>query len=105
MNKSLKIPKLAHASLAHSVRHWTLKQVIISCIRSSPTGGNFLFAVVKFFDANTAISANFVLTVKNSNESIIQDPTIKASLRATKNIVRFGLLNFSLIPIMSTYYS
>ena len=31
------------------------------------TGGNF-FVVVKSFDANTAISANFVLTVKNSNE-------------------------------------
>ena len=27
---------------------------------SSPTGGNF-FAAVKFFDANIAISGNFVL--------------------------------------------
>ena len=25
-----------------------------------------MFAVVKYFDVNTAISANFVLTVKNS---------------------------------------
>ena len=29
------------------------------------------FAVVKSFDANTAISANLVLTVKNSNLEIV----------------------------------
>ena len=56
----------ANASLAQLVRHWTLKPVIISCIKSSPTGGNF-FAVVESFDANTAISVNFVLTVNNLN--------------------------------------
>ena len=33
-------------------------------VRSSPTRGNF-FAVAKSCDANTAISGNFVLTVKN----------------------------------------
>ena len=43
---------------------WTPNLVIISCIRSSPTEGNF-FVVVKSF---TAISVNFVLTVKNSNK-------------------------------------
>ena len=31
----------ANASLTQLVKHWTLKQVIISCIRLSPTGGNF----------------------------------------------------------------
>ena len=35
-------------------------------IMSSLAGINF-FAVVKSFDANISISANFVLTVKNSN--------------------------------------
>ena len=48
------------------VRHWTPKPVIISCIRSNPTGGNFFFAVVNSFEYNNAISANFVQTVKNS---------------------------------------
>ena len=48
------------------VRHWTPKPAIISCTRSSPTGGNFFFAVVKFFKYKIAISANFVQTVKNS---------------------------------------
>ena len=33
-------------------------------IRSSPTGDNYFFAAVKSFDANVAISANFVLTEK-----------------------------------------
>ena len=51
------------------VRHWTPKPVIISRIRSSPTGGNFFFAVVKSFEYKIAISANFVQTVKNSNNS------------------------------------
>ena len=54
-------------NLAHMVRHWTPKPVIISCIRSSPTGGNFLFAVINSFEYKNAISANFVQTVKNSN--------------------------------------
>ena len=49
------------------VRHWTPKPVIISCIRSSPAGENFSFAVVNSFEYNNAISANFVQTVKNSN--------------------------------------
>ena len=49
--------------------HWTLK-LVISCIRLSPTGGNFFFAVVKFFEYNNAISANFVQTVKNSSGSV-----------------------------------
>ena len=48
------------------VRHWTPKPVIICSIRSSPTGGNFLFAVVKSFEYKIAISVNFVQTVKNS---------------------------------------
>ena len=43
------------------VRHWTPKPVII---RSSPTGGNFFFAVVNSFEYNNAISANFVQTEK-----------------------------------------
>ena len=66
MNSSLKIPYIAHACLAHMVRHWTPKPVIICSIRSSPTGGNFFFAVVKSFEYKIAISANFVQTVKNS---------------------------------------
>ena len=45
--------KLAFAQL---IRYWTSEPVIISCIRSSLTGGNFL-AVVKSFDANSAISS------------------------------------------------
>ena len=68
MNRNLKIPQIALASLAHTVRHWTLKPAKIPCTRSSPTGGNFLFAVVKSFENNNAISANFVQTVKNSIE-------------------------------------
>ena len=52
------------------VRHWTPKPVIICSIRSSPTGGNFFFAVVKSFKYKIAISANFVQTVKNSIVSI-----------------------------------
>ena len=71
MNRSLKIPSIAHASLAHMVRHWTPKPVIISCTRSSPTRGNFFFAVVKSFEYKIAISANFVQTVKNSIVKII----------------------------------
>ena len=40
--KDLNVSDLqANASLAQLVKHWTLKQVIISCIRLSPTGGNF----------------------------------------------------------------
>ena len=48
------------------VRHWTPKSIIISGIRSSPTEGNFFFAVVKLFEYKIAISANSVQTVKNS---------------------------------------
>ena len=55
----------ANASLAQLVKHWTLKPAVIYCIRLSPTGGN-LFSVGKSFDVNSAFSANFVLTVKNS---------------------------------------
>ena len=66
MNRSLKIRYLAHACLAHLVRHWTPKPVIICSTRSSPTGGNFFFTVVKSFEYKIAISANFVQTVKNS---------------------------------------
>ena len=43
------------------------KPVIIPDIRLSPTGGNF-FCCYSIRDANTAISANFVLTVKNLNQ-------------------------------------
>ena len=40
--KDLNISDLqANASLTQLVKHWTLKQVIISCIRLSPNGGNF----------------------------------------------------------------
>ena len=53
------------------VRHWTPKPVIISCIRSSPSGDNSFFAVVKSFEYNNAISANFVQVVKNSIEFLI----------------------------------
>ena len=62
MNRSLKILKLANASLAHMVRHWSPKPAIISCTRSSSTGGNLFFAVVKSFEYKLAISANFVQT-------------------------------------------
>ena len=62
-SKNQVVDEPAHASLAHMVRYWTPKPAIISCTRSSR---NF-FAVVKSFYANTAICANFVLTVKNSN--------------------------------------
>ena len=51
-----------HIRVFHSlywIRHWTPKPVIISSIRSSPTRG-FFFTVVKSFDANNGISANFV---------------------------------------------
>ena len=51
------------------VRHWTPKPVIICSIRSSPTGGNFFVVVVKSFEYKIAISANFVQTVKNSNDT------------------------------------
>ena len=54
------------------VRHWTRKPVIIWSIRSSPTGGNFFFAIVKSFEYKIAISANFVQTVKNSNVSLVK---------------------------------
>ena len=58
--KDLKVSDLqANACLAHLVRHWTPKPVIISSIRSSPMKVTFL-TVVKSFDANNAISANFV---------------------------------------------
>ena len=41
--KDLKVLDLqANVSLAHLVRHWTLKLVIISCIRPSPTEVTFL---------------------------------------------------------------
>ena len=66
MNIWLKMPSLAHASLAQLVRHCIFKPVIISCIRSSATGGYF-FAVVKSSDANTAISANYVKNHENLN--------------------------------------
>ena len=47
----------ANANLAQLVKHCPLKPVIISGL--NPTGGNF-FALVKSFDTNTAIFANFV---------------------------------------------
>ena len=65
MNRKLKIPQIAYANLADMVRHWTPKPVIISCIRSSPTG-DYFFAVVNYFEYNNARFANFVQTVKNS---------------------------------------
>ena len=41
-------------------------------IRSNPTGGNFFAAAAaKSFDADIAISGNFVLIVKNSNHVVI----------------------------------
>ena len=43
--------------------------------RSRPTEGNF-FAVVKSFDANTVISVNFILTVKNSNDVLFSVCTL-----------------------------
>ena len=56
--KVLKVSDLqANASLAQLVRHWTLKPVIISCIRH----WIWLFVVVvKSFGAEKAISGNFV---------------------------------------------
>ena len=67
MNRSLKIPYLGHVSLAQLFRHWTPKPVIISCMKSSPIGGNIFMLLLNPFDANTTVSANFVPTVKNSN--------------------------------------
>ena len=65
--KDLKVSDLQESTiLAQLVKLWTLKPVIISCI-----GGNFFSAVVKSFNVNTAISANFVLTVKTSNQFIM----------------------------------
>ena len=43
-------------------KHWILHPVIL---RMSSTGGNY-FAAVEYFDANIAISGNFVLNAKNS---------------------------------------
>ena len=40
-------------------------------IRSNPTGGNIFAAAAKPFDADIAISGNFVLIVKNSNHVVI----------------------------------
>ena len=62
----------ANTNLTQLVKHWTLKPLIVSCIRSSHTGGNFFALVVKSLDANTAISANFVLIVKNSIRIILE---------------------------------
>ena len=45
--KDLKVLDLqVNVSLAQLVRHWTFKLVIISCIRSSPTGGNFFLLLL-----------------------------------------------------------
>ena len=45
--KDLKVSDLqANATLAQLVRHWTLKPVIISCIRWRPTGGNFFLLLL-----------------------------------------------------------
>ena len=71
--KDLKVLDLqANACLAHLVRHWTPKPVIIWSIRSSPTGGNFFFAIIKSFEYKIAISVNFVQTVKNSSDEIAE---------------------------------
>ena len=40
-------------------------------IRSSPTGGNFFTAVISF-DANIVISDNFLLSVKNSIQGLLE---------------------------------
>ena len=45
--KDLNVSDLqTNASLAQLVKHWTLKQVIISCIRLSPTGDNFFLLLL-----------------------------------------------------------
>ena len=65
--KDLKVSYLqANASLAQLVRHLTPKPESFASDRI-PLEVTF-FAVVKSFDAIIMISANFVLTVKNSNE-------------------------------------
>ena len=49
--KDLKVLDLqANVSLAQLVRHWTLKLVIISCIRSSCTGGNFFLLLLNLLN-------------------------------------------------------
>ena len=53
--QKFKVRYLTHACLAHLVRHWTPKPVIICSTRSSPTGGNFFFTVVKSFEYKIAI--------------------------------------------------
>ena len=69
------------------VRHWTPKPVITSCIRLSPTGGTFFFAVVNSFEYNNAISANFVQTVKNST-GILESVQIFIK----SNMYKFGVV-------------
>ena len=44
-------------------------------ISSSPTGGNFFFAAVKYFDANIAIFSNFVYNAKKSTYQINASPS------------------------------
>ena len=87
MEHDLKVLDLqANVSLAQLVRHWTLKLVIISSIRSSPTGGNF-FAVVISLEYNNAISADFVQTVKNS---ILTCKTFNHPTQANVNTCRLS---------------
>ena len=77
------------------VRHWTPKQAIISCIRSSPTGGNFLFAVVNSFEYNNAISTNFVHTVKNSIGSSMSPTSENCKTFTNPNQLKSKLLETS----------
>ena len=57
------MPWLAHAWLAQMDKHQTLDPVSL-IFKSSPTGDRSIFFVAKPFDANIAISSNFVLNAK-----------------------------------------
>ena len=79
------------------VRHWTPKPVIICSIRSSPTGGNFFFAIVKSFEYKIAISANFVQTVKNSSVPLCHEQIVSEVTNIANK--KFIYKNFPLLVL------
>ena len=83
-------------------RHGTAKPVIISYIRSSPTGGSF-FALVRALEYNNAISANFVQTVKNSNVSSINHLTTFTHTSSVLFTLWFFVQNFAFTKTGKTY--
>ena len=65
-------------------------------IRLSPLEVTFIFPAVNFFDANTAVSRNFALIVKNSNEGVhiysIQNSQISANRDHPRKLSTMDLL-------------